>query len=101
MLERPHRLDPAAPELGGKNGPEPGLPEPHRLMRDVDSALVQKVLDVPQRQRVADIHHHSQADDLRAGVEFAENARVALPIRLATLPASGNPIFPLTVPSRA
>jgi len=28
------------------------------------SPLVQQVLDVPQRQRVADVHHHGQADDL-------------------------------------
>ena len=52
-----------------KHPPEPVLPEPQGLMSDVDAALMQEVLDVAQRQRVADVHHHRQADDLRARLE--------------------------------
>jgi hypothetical protein len=99
MPEVPHRLDPAAPDLGRENRPEPIPPEPHRLMRDVDPPLVQKVLNVPQRKRVADIHHDRQADDLGRGLEVAENARVAHAARLAALPISRKPIFYLTLPS--
>jgi hypothetical protein len=31
-------------------------------MADVDAALEQQVLDVAQRQRVADVHHDHQPD---------------------------------------
>ena len=46
-------------------------------MRDVDPALVQQVLDVPQQKRVANVHHHRQADDLRRRLEVAEYAGFA------------------------
>ena len=48
MPEIPHRLDAAAPDLRRENRPEAVPPESHRLMRDVDAALVQQILDVPQ-----------------------------------------------------
>ena len=34
------------------------------LVADVDATLGQQVLDLPQRQREPDIHHHSEPDDL-------------------------------------
>ncbi len=92
MPEGPHRLDPVAPDLRRENRPEAVSPEPHRLMRDVNAALVQQVLDVQERERIADNHHHRQADDLGAGLEVAENAGAARPVRLAALPVSGKPI---------
>ena len=93
MPERPHRLDPAAPDLGRENRPEPIPPEPHRLMRDIDAPLMQKVVDVPERERISDVHHSRQADDLGRGLEVAENARACHPVRLAALPVSRKPIF--------
>ncbi len=66
--------------------------EPHRLMRDVDAALMQQVFHIPQRQRVAHLHHHREAHDLGARFEGAENAGVAHVVRLAALPDS-KPIF--------
>ena len=39
---------------------------------DVDTALEHKIFDLSQRQRVADIHHHREADDLWRTVEIAE-----------------------------
>jgi len=48
MPEVPHRLDPTATDLRRENGPEPVPPEPRCLMRDVDAALVQQVLDLAQ-----------------------------------------------------
>ncbi len=93
MPEIPHRLDPTPAYLGRENRPEPVPPEPHRFMRDVDAALVQQVLDVPERKRVAHIHHDRQADDLGARFEIPKNAGVAHPVRLAALPVSGKPIF--------
>ena len=44
----------------------------YRLMADVDTALEQQILDLSQRQGVADIHHHREADDLGRTVEVAE-----------------------------
>lgn len=38
---------------------------------------MQQVLDFPQSQRVADIHHHRQADELGARLEAAEDAGAA------------------------
>ena len=48
MPEVPHRLDPTTPDLSRENGPEPVPLEPRCLMRDVDAALVQQVLDLAQ-----------------------------------------------------
>jgi hypothetical protein len=48
MTECTHRLNAVPPDLSSDNRPEPVLPEPHRLVRDVDPAFVQQVLDVPQ-----------------------------------------------------
>jgi hypothetical protein len=34
----------------------------HRVVADVDAALRQQVLDIPQRQREADVNHYYQPD---------------------------------------
>lgn len=47
-------------------------PGVYRLMADVDAALVQQILDVSEREWKANLHHHRQADDLRAGLEVAK-----------------------------
>ena len=52
------------PDLRGAHRAEPVSPEPHRLVADIDTALEQQVLDLAQRQRVPDIHHHREANDL-------------------------------------
>lgn len=44
-------------------------------MTELDPALVQQILNVPQGQRVADIQNHRQADDRRARLELAEGER--------------------------
>ncbi|WP_245306361.1 hypothetical protein [Roseovarius aestuariivivens] len=41
-------------------------------MADIDAALMQQILDIPQREREPDIHHNRQADDLSAGFEILE-----------------------------
>ena len=60
----PHVMNALSADLGGEHRAEPVPPKPHRLVADVDAALEQQVLDVAQRQRVADVHHHHQPDDL-------------------------------------
>lgn len=39
-------------------------PQTHGLVADINTALEQQVLDVPQTQRIPNVHHHNQADDL-------------------------------------
>lgn len=55
-------------------------------------------LDIPQRQRLPDIHHHREANDLGASLEEAENAGVRHGAEQPALPLSRQPDFPLTVP---
>ena len=62
-------------------------------MRDVAPPLVQKVLDIPQRQRVADVHHRGQADDLGRGLEVAEDAGSAHTMKATGACISRKPIF--------
>ena len=57
-------LNTPLPDLGGKHRTEPVPPEPHRLVADVDAALEQQILDLAQRQRIPDVHHHREADHL-------------------------------------
>ena len=77
MLKMPHRLDPVSTDFSREDRPEPVPPEPHCLVGNVDPALVQQILDVPERERIADRHHDREADDYRARLEVAEDARVA------------------------
>ena len=43
-----------------------------RAMTDIDATLEQQIFDLPERQRIADVHHHSEADHLGRTVEVAE-----------------------------
>ena len=44
-------------------------------MADVDPALEQQVFQIAQRQRIANVHHHHEADHLGRGVETPERTR--------------------------
>jgi hypothetical protein len=48
----------------GEQRTEPIPPEPHRFVAYIDPALEQQIFDLPQGQRIADVHHHREADDL-------------------------------------
>lgn len=50
MTMRTHGFDLAPPDLGREDRPELVPPEPHRLMRDVDAAPMQQILDVARRE---------------------------------------------------
>ena len=41
-------------------------------MADVDAAFEQEVLDLTQRQWMADVHHHFEPDDFGRGFEIPE-----------------------------
>ncbi len=83
---RPHGLDPAPSDLTGKHRAKPVPPETNRLVCDVDAALVKQVLDVPQRKRKPDIHHHRKANDFRRRLELAKRADLADNPTLQTRP---------------
>jgi hypothetical protein len=72
-----------------ETAPEPAPSEPHRLARDVDPALMQRLVNIPHRQRVADMEHHRKADDLGRRLETAANAWAAHAAR----PITGMPMF--------
>lgn len=67
-------VNPLATDLAGEHRAEPGPPQPHRLVADVEPSLEQQVLDIPQRQRVADVHLYDRPDHLRRAVKIAERA---------------------------
>ena len=68
-----------------------------RLVANVDTSLEQQIFDLSQRQRVADIHHHHEADDLGRAVEIAE--RISHLAKL-WVPFCTSIHFCLTTPSR-
>jgi hypothetical protein len=67
-----HVRDASLSDLGSEYRPKPVPPKPDCLVADLDPALGQKILDVAQRQRVSDVHHHDQTDDLWRAVEISE-----------------------------
>ena len=56
----------------GEHRTEPVPPVPHGFVAQIDASLVGQILDVPQRQRKPDIHHHRQADRLGRRVKNSE-----------------------------
>ena len=84
--ERAHLIDTSAPDLGREQWAKSPPPEPHRLVADVDPALVQQVLDVPEREREPHVQHHGQADDLWAAVKALERIRFSHPRTLRSRP---------------
>jgi hypothetical protein len=65
-------------------------PEANRLMRDINAALVEQVLDVPKRERKPDVHHHRKADDLGRSLEIFE--RITDPGKLGNRARALNPL---------
>ena len=59
-------------DLGGKHRSEAVPPKPHRLVAEVGPRLEQQIFDLPQRQRIANIQHYCEADDLGRTVDVAE-----------------------------
>ena len=79
------------PDLVGEHRTETVPPEPHCLVTDVEAPLEEQIFDLPQRQRIADIHHHREADDLGRTVEISEG--IAHRRRLRMSPARLKPIY--------
>ena len=74
-------------DFSGKQRAKPIPPEPDRFITDVDTSFVQKVFDVPQRKRKANVHHDRQANNLGAAVEILERIAFCHDQTLQTHPA--------------
>jgi len=68
----PHLSGTLLPNLGRKQGTKPVPPGSYRLVADIDPAFLEQILDLTQRQRKPDIHHHRQADHLGRCLEVSE-----------------------------
>ena len=79
------------PDLRGEHRTEPVPPEPDRLVADIDATFEQQIFDLPQRQRIADLYHHREADYLGRAVEVTE--WIAHCRRLRILATSLKPIY--------
>lgn len=59
-------FDAVSPEHRSKHQAKSVSPEPHRLVTDLDAALVSQILHVPQRKQESNIEHRRQVDNLGA-----------------------------------
>ena len=82
-IARPHPLDPALFDLIGEHRPEPVPPVADRLVTYIDASFMEKVFNMPQREREPHIEHHREADDLGAGYEVLERGAIGHPTTLA------------------
>ena len=67
-----HPFDLSPADLIREQRAKPVPPKSYRFVADIDAALVQQILDIPERQREPHIEHHCQAGDLRARFEVLE-----------------------------
>ena len=65
-------MNTAFPDLGGKQRAKTVPPVPYGFMANVYAPFKQKIFDLTQRQRIADIRHHREADYLGRAVEITE-----------------------------
>ena len=66
-------------------------PIAHRLAADVDTTFEHDVFDLAQRQRIADVHHHRETDDLGRAIKITKG--IVHYHRLREVPFQLNPIF--------
>ena len=85
-----HRLDTLATDPGGENRAELVPPVPHLLVADLDAPFVQQILNIPQRQREANVEHHRQADNLGTGFEVPERGGLDHTCKRAPAQPCGN-----------
>lgn len=72
MRDLAHAAGSADPDLPGEHRTETVYPCPDVFMANVDSTLVQQVLNITERQRKPDVHHDRELDNLGRCLEVAE-----------------------------
>ena len=82
--------DPFLADLCGKYRAKSVPSKSNGFVAYVDAAFVQKILNIPQRERKTHIHHHGQADDLGARLEATKGETFCHPERLGGRPARLN-----------
>jgi hypothetical protein len=55
VTKTPHHADPMPANVAGKHRAATIPPETHRLVANIDAALEEKILDIPQSQRKPDV----------------------------------------------
>ena len=79
----------------GEHRTEPVPPEPHRFVADIDPAFEQQIFNLPQRERIADVHHHMRR------ITSGELLKQRKGLRIAAgygSPVLGSSQFALTMP---
>ena len=71
------------PDLRCEHGTEPVPLKTHSFLADIDAALEKMIFYLPQRKRIADIHHHREANDLVRTVEIAEGILHCCKLRIS------------------
>jgi hypothetical protein len=87
MCSRPHSINPSAADLSGKHRAKSVPPKPNRLMANVNAAFMQKIFNIPQRERKPHIHHNGKADDLGASLETTKSGTFCHPTTISARPA--------------
>ena len=87
---RSHPTDSVSSDLNRGHQAKSVPPEPNCFVADVDATFVQKIFDVSQRQRKANIQHEGEADDLWAAVKVFERIFFNHEDRLRKRPARLN-----------
>ena len=64
MAKASHATDPLAANFGGKQRADPVPPEPNGFVADINAALEQQILHIPEAEGEPDVHHHRPADHL-------------------------------------
>jgi len=75
-------MNPAFSDLSSEHRAQPVPPKPYGFLADIDATFEWKIFALMERQQIADVHHHSQADDLGRTVEISE--RISHPTELRT-----------------
>ncbi len=78
------------PDLRGEHRPKTVPPETYRLVADIDATFEQQILDLPQRQRIPDVHHYREANYLGRTVEITEGILHRYKLRNAIPPAQAD-----------
>lgn len=69
-----HPADALALYLAGEQRAETVPLKPNSFVADIDAAPEQQVFDIPQAQRVTNIHHHHEPDHLWLRIEIPKRA---------------------------
>jgi hypothetical protein len=82
-----HLTDSFPTDLSGKHRAKSVRQKPNPLMADVNAAFMQKIFHIAKRKRETNVHHHGQADGLRACLEVTKGGTFCHPVTLIARPA--------------